>query len=161
ARPLALRFNEGDGRFSGSTILDERLAITIATADLDGDGNTDIIAGNESTALLFHNAGGGQFGTPAELTLPLRLQRLAVADLDAAGAPAVFAAGIEGLPVLTNQGGTLVAGPMVYAPFVYPERVIPADIDNDGDLDVLLGDTSRLGVALNDGSGKLQEAQLL
>ncbi len=142
---------------------------SIAFADVDGDGDQDIlITGlnntNQRKALLYTNNGSGNFtlmsGTPFE---GVSDSSIAFADVDGDGDQDVLITGENSSSqrialLYTNNGSgsyTLVSG----TPFdgVYRSSIAFADVDGDGDQDVLITgrNNSQLIARLytNDGSG--------
>jgi len=122
---------------------------SIAAADVDGDGDLDVLLGNydygstkPSQVLL--NAGGGTF--PTSITLPggsARTRSIAAADVDGNGDLDVLL-GNEGGPsrVLLNAGGgTFPTSIDLPGGSAYTYSIAAADVDGDGDLDVLLGNS--------------------
>ncbi len=129
------------------------------TADLDGDGDADVLV-NDTPYL---NDGTGRFSAGASLPLPRGFEPRALTDINGDGnidvlcgawqpdpqigsAGLVFRndgrAGFSTLPVVVPTGASAVVA------------AVGADLDRDGDGDLLLMDTTRGGrkwIAINDG----------
>ena len=152
-KPLARTGNEALG--SGEVVIQfrdgfavvppDRTAIThsIAAADVDGDGDLDVLLGNSvdpSRVLL--NAGDGTFPTSKKLPSgSSNTYSIAAADVDGDGDLDVLL-GNHGGPsqVLLNAGdGTFPMSIELPGGSASTYSIAVADVDGDGDLDVLLG----------------------
>ncbi len=134
-------------------------------ADLDGDGDLDILVGTEGLERLVMNHGLGLFRSAAvELPQPTGLgeqgRAVALGDLDRDGDIDAFVGGYDGPDnVYLNDGG----GGFSRAPVIswgggrYLLRVVLADLDRDGDLDAFGGGNPHCYVFRNNGSGGLTE----
>jgi hypothetical protein len=128
---------------------------TVAVGDLDGDGDMDVLTGDESYGVApsqiryFANNGAGVFTdvSAQRLQAPVALTRqLALGDIDADGDLDAFAAcwGTASYPnsvnlLLRNNGGTLNQVPSAL-PAVLPSGTVAlGDYDVDGDLDAVVG----------------------
>lgn len=157
ARELVL-LNDGRGRFvdASEAWMPERIDVTqdLQLADLDGDGDLDLIAGNEPANggrnRLYRNL-GSRFEDISDSALPAAVEetrKVAVGDADGDGdldlffANVSFTAPAEARPrLLFNRGDAHfsaeldalpdAAGSLLDASFV--------DLDGDGDQDLLLG----------------------
>ena len=121
---------------------------SIAAADVDGDGDLDVLLGNDdSPSRVLFNAGDGTFPTSFELpggsayTLSI-----AAAELDGDGDLDVLLGNYHSPSrVLLNAGdGTFLTS--IELPYITlpggsesTNSIAAADVDGDGDLDLLLG----------------------
>ena len=151
--PSQVLFNAGDGTFPTSIELPGGRAFTtsIAAADVDGDGDLDVLLGNygdPSQVLL--NAGNGTF--PTSMDLPggsAFTTSIAAADVDGDGDLDVLlgndgattqSKGLKPSRVLLNAGdGTFPTSIELPGSTQKTSSIAAADMDGDGDLDVLLG----------------------
>jgi serine/threonine protein kinase len=132
--------------------------MSIAAADVDGDGDLDVLLGNDgSPSRVLLNAGDGTFPTSIELPGGSADTRsIAAADVVGDGDLAVLL-GKDGSPsrVLLNAGdGTFPTSIELPGGSAPTASIAAADVDGDGDLDVLLGNSgSPSRVLLNAGDG--------
>lgn len=149
--------NDGHGRFESvpagdltSTTLGYHLQM--GCADLDGDGDVDCLAADQSGMALFRNDGGAF----TRVAMGFPGSSVALGDLDNDGDIDALLCGIgsSGSSVLLNQGNatftphptTLVLGVVQF---------VLADFDGDGDRDALAKGDSWQGLLFNNGSGGL------
>ena len=172
---VRLYLNNGSGGFTLSPVAPAPAGdlAAVLPLDVDGDGDLDLAISSIPTAAgqpsltVWRNNGQGQFAAgPPVVGLatgpgahpPVRMQ---TGDMDGDGdLDLVF---LEGFPsfnstrlrvALNNGQGLFTAAPTVTLPIgAGPLQV--ADLDNDGDLDVVTGGGSQLLVARNNGQGAL------
>lgn len=171
----AIYRNEGQGRFAPwserfglfpNSSEGQRAGAT-ALLDLDGDGDLDVVlAWANATSRILRNAGAAGFQEAGNLPLNTSPMALVAGDVDRDGDDDLFVAG--GNPVfnagaldqlLRNDGGVLVdASQRIPRVVKNTTAAAFADIDRDGDLDLILGNAaSGAGpddeVWRNDGTG--------
>ncbi|MDZ4755110.1 MAG: FG-GAP-like repeat-containing protein, partial [Phycisphaerae bacterium] len=135
---------------------------SIVIAKLDGDNDLDLAVSNAfggpGISILMNN-GNATFAAPVAYAAGSTPSSVAVADLSGDGAPdlAVANGGFNGstASILINNGnGTFAAG-VAYAAGQGPEAVALGDLDDDGDVDLVVanqfGDT--ISVLRNNGNG--------
>src|SRR6185437_5799486 len=106
---VSVLLNQGDGTFeAGIPLVSAPNSPTaIAAADLDGDGENDVIAADVGSELMvWRNAGGGKFHSPANIPLGSKASGVAVADFDGDGSIDIAApnSGAGAVSVLLNKG---------------------------------------------------------
>jgi len=139
----------------------ENLSISdMGVGDMDRDGDMDIIVASTTPpfkVLVLRNDGKGSFPTTWTATLPGPPGAMAIGDLDGDGGPDVAVVTQEGpLTILLNKGGGTLDR-KDYTMAADRTNLGLSDIDNDGDLDVLVVDRAQNTVTfmLNDGKGGL------
>lgn len=179
ARELVL-VNNGTGTFAdaSATWMPDVVDTTqdLKLVDLDGDGDLDLIAANESAGggrnRLYLNL-GTRFADETTTRLPApgfpeSSRKVSIADVDGDGDRDLLFANVDGSPaapsgnrLLLNSGsGTFTDASATHLP-VYRATTMDAefaDIDGDGDADLLLGDFQRpLKAWRNDGTGRFAD----
>ncbi len=141
---------DGNGAFStGTDITTSEIGgpTAVFTADLDGDGDADVLSASQDNARIawFENNGSGLFSAAQDVAAPGGSEDAArsvfAVDLDGDGDLDVLAA-IGGDPTsrvtwYENTGGTFSAGVDITTAVDGPRSVYAADLDGDGDPDVL------------------------
>jgi hypothetical protein len=148
---------------SGRLILGpyEELTASVATGDLDGDGDMDVVVANgrhwPGQNRIFYNNGNGVFTVEQSLgTVRSTSYAAELADLDGDG-DLDIAVGNDMAPnaLFFNDGrGNYSRGP-AFGVFYAPTRNLTlADLNADGAVDILITNRSRANeICLNDGAG--------
>lgn len=166
--PPALFFNDGQGTFDEiSSALAEpvgalgHVVTAAAVADLDGDGDAEVIGGGPGFVSVWRNLGAGSFDAPMVSGLAALhatyedtlVQQVALADIDGDRDLDVLAVGIDfraddasgenaGAPdvVLRNDAGVLTPWFELAASGVGSRAMaaFPFDADEDGDIDIFV-----------------------
>ena len=142
----------------------------IAIADVNGDGNPDIVAGGSVGILLGNGDGTFRNGAPLPAVASgILIWTFAAGDLNGDGKMDVVYADIENqvvAPLLGNGDGTFRAG-QTYAVEQLVDSLILADYNNDGRLDIINGSgdarlflrpdqSSYIDILLGNGDGTFQ-----
>ena len=141
---------DGRGSFGTKQLIDSRSAVSVYAADLDGDGDQDVLAGGRDGIAWYENTGGqGIFSLWPQHRFPAgagRVLSVYAADLDGDGGQDVLAGreelagGNYGIVWYENIGGQGIswAGRLLTARPANVMSVSAADMDGDGDQDVLV-----------------------
>src|SRR5262249_3006493 len=162
--------NNGNGTFA-PTFVTEVFSCgegTIDTADLDGDGDLDIVLTEEETCpsveprvFIFRNDGSQNFVRMPDIVLPGRTPHgLALADVTGDGKIDIITALPDGMGVLPGNGNLTFGAPIIST--TAPYKFTMADFNHDGflDLGMILQQgsfgTELIGTALGNGNGTFQ-----
>ncbi|MCL4858857.1 MAG: VCBS repeat-containing protein [Caldilineaceae bacterium] len=148
AQENVIWLNNGDGIFAESEqFIGSGDSRSVALADLDGDGDLDIIIANAGSAIpnddeIWINQGGAQGGQAGVFVLGQSLANgesflVKVGDLDGDGDLDAIIVGAQGVQIWWNDGnGNFSAGPAF--PFFGLNDIALGDLDGDGDLDIVM-----------------------
>lgn len=149
----AILWNNGTGQFTPATLPNNGTAIL--AADLDGDQDQDLIG----TGLWYRNDGGGLFAEVAEPLFAIAgAPPRHAADLNGDGIVDVLCSG-NSLVALINDGNGVLAAitSTTSAPIAVGDV---ADMDQDGDRDLVALIGTQVHAFLNDGTGSFTQVQL-
>lgn len=126
------------GFTAGTIAADANLPSAIYAADLDGDGDTDLLSAGEQNGWLGWHENLGQSFSPRTLDANASVTALRAYDLDADGDADVLTAGAAGTAWYENADGSaqaftrreITSGSQL-------DHVQAADLDTDGDLDLI------------------------
>ncbi len=156
--------NDGTGTFTTEHIFETtmEMILRINYADVDNDGDMDVISGQENSVLaLYKNNGDGTFAPPVIFSEPgfSYLTSLQVADMDGDNDIDVLASYISS-EIIWHENvdglGDLSVKHVIIDAMPSSSPIFVADIDGDSDNDVLFGSRSgdEVGYFLNeDGQG--------
>ena len=141
----------------------------VIAADINGDGNADLICANEgavinpgNTLSVLTNNGGGGFGSNATYTVGSAPYSVIAADVNEDGMVDLISANFydNTLSVLTNNGSGGFGSNATYAVGEFPCSIVAADVNGDGHIDLICANSggrspadSTLTVLTNNGSG--------
>ncbi len=137
--------------------------VALVAAKLDGDELDDLayIVDQGTTIFIRYNYGGG-FLSPSKIDVSANPVALASADLNGDDKADLMSLNASGVTVAVKMGaGFLVKPPAsvgVSSGTFEPSALATADVDGDGDLDVVTANVGSTSILLNDGSGNLSLA---
>jgi hypothetical protein len=165
---------EDNGSFTDAS---DRIPVTgtsnaLIVSDVNGDGQPDLLIGNNGQNRILINT-GGQFMDDTDRRLPLRddvTQDLELGDVDGDGDLDLLVGNEDANQLLFNNGsGVFRDAPEGTLPYrAEPEETREADlgdVDGDGDLDILFANVQAFvssaspknRLLINDGSGRFQD----
>lgn len=163
---ITILLGNGDGTFTSAGSYGVGGAtISVAAADLNGDGNLDVVATRPGTvfqpdnkvAVLFGN-GDGTLGAPTILTAGSGPASVKIEDLNGDGLPDLAVANRftpHQVSVFFNEGGGVFGAPLMLASGNYVTSMSIGDVTGNGALDMVITSQNNGTVYLfpNDGAG--------
>ena len=161
--------NQGSGVFVAqpavATYAGSEDGMHVTAADLDGDGDLDLLATSDDsvpTAVVWYENtdGAGTFGAAQSIATGDRPWTTCAADLDGDGDLDVASILRDGAELFWNENtdglGTFGSNKSIHGPFEEGWWVQAADVDSDGDMDLVASDVEETTVAWfpNDGGGR-------
>ncbi|MBK8979596.1 MAG: VCBS repeat-containing protein [Planctomycetes bacterium] len=135
--------NDGAGVFTaGATLGGRDNTHTVLLVDVDGDAILDAVQGRSGPNALFFGDGAGNFADSGQTIGTGSTRSIAAGDLDCDGDVDLIVAGRDPSRAWLNDGHGVFA-PTDRLVNAATDRVILADIDEDGDLDVFAGNGNR------------------
>lgn len=167
-RNIVWNKNQGNSKFSlFNTISNNNssFAYTVDLADMNNDGLLDVLgvksALHDIKLEIYKNEGNERFTLVRSISLPVDSRDFKIADINGDGNPDIILTFISGetrLAVIKNLGNFTfnTMGPVSFELYEYePDRIKPGDIDNDGDIDILVSSRGKASIQwlMNDGAG--------
>lgn len=149
----------GDGSGSFSSLVAFRAAVGAdpVLADMDGDGDADLVLNNDDTLVVLTGNGDGTFGPSLpRLAAGLDPRGAAVADFDRDGRQdlAVANAGSLDVSILLGREGGLLSPAEYLKLHIWPRFIAADDLNQDGNPDLLLaGLGEEFAVLMGQGNG--------
>ncbi|NJN28860.1 MAG: VCBS repeat-containing protein [Cyclobacteriaceae bacterium] len=133
----------------------------IAVGDMNKDGNLDVLVTNRGTpddVYIYFGNGAGNFAAPTIITIA-NVWDITVADFNGDTNPdfAVYVSNTVQVWFGDGTGTTYSLGPTITSFGLSTNPIYAADLDGDGDIDILASS----GYTLNDGSGNFSARNIL
>ncbi|MFT7536859.1 MAG: hypothetical protein ACI85K_002814, partial [Hyphomicrobiaceae bacterium] len=164
-----LLLNDGSGVFADETAaqmpIDADVTHDLVVADIDGDGDVDLLFANDGTSRLYRNQGNGFFvdATASLFAVAGGAAAIACGDVDGDGDLDVALGDAGQNRLLLNNGTGLfteVTASQLPAHLDTTTALRFADVDGDGDLDLVIANHGQTRLCLNDGAGTFSDASL-
>jgi hypothetical protein len=146
---LSVRFNNGKGTFSGGT--DSGTDGNLATADVDADGDLDLLVANatSNTVSVRLNDGKGTFSVGTAVPVGSNPYDVVAADVEGDGDLDLVASTQNNtVSVRLNDGTGTFSGTTEVAVGSNPVSLAMGDLDGDLDLDLLTANTASKTVSV-------------
>jgi hypothetical protein len=132
---------------------DSDITRSIAWGDVDGDGDLDLLAGNDGSPNKLYINEQGRLTRVANWPVAAdSTYSVAWGDMDGDGDLDLAVGNFKGrVKVFRNEGGQLSATPVWIAPMTTSTYAVAwGDVDGDGDLDLAVGNSGQSQLYLND-----------
>ena len=155
---VQVRFGQGDGTFGNAVDYAMGAAYFLTSADLDNDGDLDLVVGNGAQLVVMRNNGSGVFTSLRGFPTGDDVRTIVPADINGDGNLDVVVACASSGSVFVHFGqGDCTFSPTGGSFFNVsaPVGVAVGDVDGDGDLDYVTASaqSNKAFVRFNDGTG--------
>jgi len=163
-RPLTVSRGLGAGVFQEPVVLHvydplNSVVTAIEVADVDGDDDVDVLARTtQATIEIFENDGTGDFPSVRRTRVPSPYgNRMVVGDFNRDERPDIVVSGTESLSLLLADAHGLYSVQSLGS-YAFVSGLTAADLDRDGDLDLIVTEAVRssTSVLLGDGQGHFE-----
>ncbi|MCC6963041.1 MAG: VCBS repeat-containing protein, partial [candidate division Zixibacteria bacterium] len=136
---------------------------SVCAADMDGDGDLDLVVGNYyGNVTVLKNHGDATFSAPSSFLAGTHPWKVVAADFDDDGDQDVAAAndGTADVTILKNDGNGMLTVAVNYPVGSHARSVYASDLDGDGDRDLAIATavSPNIAILVNDGGGNFSGA---
>jgi hypothetical protein len=160
--------NNGDGTFQAPLVYNSPGTSGLFAADLNGDGDNDLVTAGKKFAPIFINNGDATFHEPDNYEVGENARSVIADDLDGDGDNDMAVATYRRSPdyagyvsVFLNNGDGTYQDSINYSTEPETYSVFAADLDGDGDQDLATANSleppDNVSILLNNGDGTFQE----
>jgi hypothetical protein len=144
----------------GSSTISRYYPQALAVADLNGDGQPDVVVANTNNpvGVLLANSDGTFQPVVTYSCGEGSISSVAAADVNGDGKPDVVAVVPNDVCVLLNNGDGTFASAVFYSTGGSSFAIALADVNGDGFTDIVTAREQTISVLLNNGNGTFQEA---
>ncbi len=149
-----------------SDIVQTKQIKDLVLVDIDADNDTDILFSYGTNIFINFNDGGGHFSIKDSISSDLGFTGLTVEDLNNDGLLDIASNQINGfegkVAIYLNNGSARFTLAGNYGLFYLPnyDKIYSADMDNDGDPDLLSNGKNGISLFLNEGDGSFPQCQV-
>ncbi len=149
-----------------SDIVQTKQIKDLVLADIDADSDMDILFSYGTNIFINLNDGDGHFSIKDSISSDFACSGLTVEDLNNDGLLDIASNQINGfegkVAVYLNNGSASFTLTGNYGPFYLPnyDKIYSADMDNDGDPDLLSNGKNGISLFLNEGDGSFPRCQV-
>jgi hypothetical protein len=145
---IRIHLGDGDGGFTlAHSVVTPPIPVSLASDDLDNDGDIDLVAGFYSwrpIAIAMLNNGDGTFAPPIEFEVDANSYTVALGDVNGDDVPDFVFASWYGIGVRFGVGDGTFGPQTNYDYYInWVGHVALADFDGDGHLDAITADEDR------------------
>ena len=149
ASTVDIALSRGDGTFdeprkssAGRSLLD------LTVADLDGDGDNDVIANSRRAFQILTNPGDAELASPIEIPAPTSTRTVSARDLTGDGLLDLVVPHRGGVSMLENLGDLTFAEATLISDAGDAALATTADFDGDGSVDLALSNVLDNAIAI-------------
>ena len=169
---LKVLLSKSDGSYEletypfSSDIVQTKKINALVLADIDVDSDMDILFSYGTNIFINFNDGGGHFSKKDSISSDFLNNGFTIVDLNNDGILDIASNQISGydgrVAIYLNNGSASFTLAGNYGPFYLPnyDKIYSADMDNDGDPDLLSNGKNGISLFLNEGDGSFPQYQV-
>jgi FG-GAP-like repeat len=158
--PMYMLLSEGNGTFQETFLYDLAYGSVpgLATADLNNDGNPDLVAGQPNQVLVFLGRGDGSFAAPVSYATNNSFSSsVVIGDFNGDGKPDIVAVTSGQILFFAGNGDGTFRAPVLTSTVLEGTQLVAGDFNGDGLLDLAMaGPSLSDSIILGNGDGTFQ-----